>query len=158
MVEHIERSRGPYTISTDPARLDLDAVHAFLDRSYWAAGIPAEVVRRAAAHSLCFGLYHGTEQIGFARVITDRATFAYLADVYVLEAHRGQGLAEWLMEVILAHPALQGLRRFLLVTRDAHGLYARFGFEVPADASGIMQIHRPAVYRDGRCDGIPGNG
>lgn len=146
-MEHVAQTRGDYVVSSDPARLDLHAVHAYLSRSYWAAGIPFEVVERAAANSLCFGVYHGAEQVGFARVITDRATFAYLADVYVLEAHRGQGLARWMMEVILAHPALQGLRRFMLVTRDAHGLYARFGFHAPADPSGIMVIHRPGVYR-----------
>jgi len=155
-VEQPEARRGPYTISTDPARLDLAAVHAYLSRSYWAAGIPFDVVERAAANSLCFGLYCEREvgdagavreeQVGFARAITDRATFAYLADVYVLEAHRGQGLAKWLVGFILEHPELQGLRRFMLVTRDAAGLYAPFGFRPPEEPSGIMQIRRPDVY------------
>ena len=155
-MEHVEISRGPYSISTDPARLDLGAVHAYLARSYWAAGIPRDVVERAAANSLCFGLYYESEvgdagaareeQVGFARVVTDRATFAYLADVYVLEAHRGKGLARWLVGAILDHPELQGLRRFMLVTRDAAGLYARFGFRPPEEPSGIMQIRRPNAY------------
>ena len=121
--------RGDYAISSDPARLDVTAIHAFLSRSYWAAGVPRAVVARALAHSLCFGLYHGAAQVGLARVITDRATFAYLADVYVLEAHRGQGLSKWLIQTLLAHEELQGLRRFLLATKDAHGLYARFDFK-----------------------------
>jgi len=147
MTEHLEAWRGPYAISTDPVRLDLAAVHAYLTRSYWAAGIPLETVRRSAAHSLCFGVYASGQQVGFARVITDRATFAYMADVYVLEAHRGRGLGTWLVETILAHPELQGLRRFMLVTRDAAALYARSGFERPAEPSGIMQIRWSDVYR-----------
>jgi GNAT superfamily N-acetyltransferase len=111
-----------------------------------------EVLTRAVAGSLCFGLYHGAEQVGFARVITDRATFAYLCDVYILEAHRGRGLGRWLMELVVAHPALQGLRRFVLVTRDAHRLYERFGFQPLARPEGYMEIYRPDVYarpRDG---------
>jgi len=123
-----EWERGDYIISTDPARIDLAEVHRYLSQSYWAPGIPKEVIARSVAGSLTFGVYRGAEQVGFARVITDRATFAYLADVYVLEAHRGRGLARWLMEVIRGHPELQGLRRWLLATRDAHGLYAQFGF------------------------------
>ena len=123
-----EWRRGDYLISTDRARLDLAVIHGYLDRSYWAAGRPAEVVRRSIEHSLPFGLYHGERQIGFARVVTDYATFAWLADVFVLEEFRGQGLAKWLTEVIVAHPELQGLRRLVLATRDAHGLYRRVGF------------------------------
>lgn len=145
-----QMARGTYTISTDPARLDLEAVRAYLARSYWAAHIPLDVVRRAAAGSLCFGVYAGTApgaaQVGFARVVTDRATFAYLADVYILEEHRGQGLSVWLVETILAHPDLQGLRRWMLATRDAHGLYERFGFRRPANADMIMEITRPNPY------------
>jgi GNAT superfamily N-acetyltransferase len=143
---HVTARRDGYAISTDPARLDLHAVHAYLTRSYWATGIPIDVVRRAAANSLCFGLYRGDEQVGFARVITDRATFAYLADVYVLEAHRGRGLGRWLVAQVLAHPDVQNLRRFMLVTRDAAGLYAPHGFEPPVEPSGIMQIRRPNPY------------
>ena len=137
---HMNAQRGDYRISTDPASLDMVAVHAYLTRSYWSPGIAFERVQRAAANSLCFGLFHGAEQVGFARVVTDKTTFAYLADVYVLEAHRGQGLSKWLVQTILAHPELQGLRRFLLATADAHGLYAQFGFEPLAKPERMMQI------------------
>ena len=123
--------RGPYAISTDPERLDRALIRDFLAGSYWAKGIPREVVDRSIAGALCFGVYEGSSQVGFARVITDRATFAYLADVFVLESHRGRGLAAWLMEVIRAHPDLQDLRRWILMTRDAHGLYEKFGFGPP---------------------------
>jgi len=141
-------TRGPYELSTDPARLDLDAVHAYLTRSYWSPGIPRDVVDRAAANSLCFGIYHAGEgQVGFARVVTDRATFAYLCDVYVLEAHRGQGLSKWMMTSIVEHPELQGLRRFMLGTRDAHGLYEQYGFTPLANPARMMEILRPEVYR-----------
>jgi GNAT superfamily N-acetyltransferase len=146
----IEVHRDDYTISTDPARLDLVAVHASLKESYWSPGVPPEVVAHAIRGSLCFGLYHRGRQVGFARVITDAATFAYLCDVYVLDEYRGQGLGKWLMEVVTAHPALQELRRFLLVTRDAHGLYERFGFRPLARPEGYMEIHRPDVYSAGR--------
>ena len=139
----LEHVWGEYVVSTDPARLDLVAVHRYLAASYWSPGLPMDVLTRAVAHSLCFGLYHGTEQVGFARTITDRATFAYLCDVYVLEAHRGRGLGRWLMGVVVAHPALQGLRRFVLVTRDAHGLYTRFGFRPLGRPEGYMELHRP---------------
>ena len=142
----IELTRGEYTVSTDRSRIDVDAVHAFLSRSYWSPGIPEDVVRRAIAGAICFGLYHGREQVGFARVITDRATYAYLADVYVLEAHRGRGLGTWMMEVIMSHPSLQGLRRFSLSTRDAHSLYSRFGFEVVANPDRQMEIMRRDIY------------
>lgn len=120
--------RGEYRISTERTDLDLDVIHAFLVTSYWAPGITRPVLERSIEHSLCFGLYQHDRQVGFARVITDRATYAYLADVFVLEQHRGQGLATWLLEVIAAHPELQSLRRFTLVTRDAHPLYAKLGF------------------------------
>jgi len=124
-----ERERAPYSISTDPARLDLDAIHAFLAReSYWAAGIAKDVLARGMAHSLCFGMYYVGAQIGFARVISDYATYAYLNDVYILAPHRGQGLVSWLIECVLAHPDLQGLRRFMLTTKDAQEFYGRFGF------------------------------
>ena len=139
-------TRDAYTVSTDPARLDPVAIHAYLTTSYWARGIPLATVERSLGHSLCFGLFHGGSQVGFARMITDRATFAYLADVYVLEAHRGQGLSVWLMECILGHPDLQGLRRLMLATRDAHALYARFGFATPAQPEMLMEIRRPNAY------------
>jgi GNAT superfamily N-acetyltransferase len=147
MVEpSIEVERDGYTVSTDPGRLDLAAVHRFLSTSYWSPGLTFEVLTRAVAGSLCFGLYHDSEQVGFARVITDRATFAYLCDVYVVESHRRRGLGRWLMEVVTRHPSLQGLRRFVLVTRDAHALYEQFGFRPLARPEGYMEIHRPDVY------------
>ena len=135
-----------FVVDTDPARLDLELVREFLAGSYWARGIPFAVVRRSVDNSLCFGLYAGERQIGFARVITDRATFAYLADVFVVESHRGRGLGKRLMDAIVAHPELQGLRRWMLATRDAHALYARYGFTpLPAPES-FMQRHDPEVY------------
>jgi len=144
----VEWRRDALTISTEPARLDRTLVHTFLrDRSYWAAGIPREVVDRSIEGALCFGVYEGDTQVGFARVVTDRATFAYLADVFVLESHRGRGIATWLMEVILGHPELQGLRRWILMTRDAHGLYAKFGFQAMADPSRCMEIVDREIYR-----------
>ena len=119
-----------YEISTDPARLDLDVIHGYLREAYWSPGVPRDVVERSIARSLCFGLYAPDgAQAGFARVVTDGATFAWIADVFVLEPHRGRGLGVWLMETLLAHPDLQGLRRTVLATNDAHGLYERFGFE-----------------------------
>jgi len=142
----IEVVRGDYVISTDRARIDVAAVHAFLSQSYWSPGIPLDVVQRGIAGALCFGVYHGREQIGFARVITDRATYAYLSDVYVLESHRGRGLAKWMMEVIMSHPELQGLRRFALSTRDAHGLYAQFGFTPVGNPERQMEIMRRTIY------------
>lgn len=135
-----------YQISNERARMDVDAIHAFLTRTYWARGIPRATVERAIAHSLCFGVFCEGAQVGFARVVTDRATFAYLADVYLLEAHRGQGLARRLLQAVLAHPELQGLRRWLLVTRDAHPLYRQHGFEPVAHPDRMMEIHRPDAY------------
>jgi GNAT superfamily N-acetyltransferase len=126
-------------VSDDPSRIDLDAVHDFLSRSYWSPGIARDTVARAIAHSMCFGVYDNGAQVGFARVITDRSSFAYLADVYILESHRGRGLAARLMAEITGHPELQGLRRWLLATRDAHGLYARFGFGPPAAPDRLME-------------------
>jgi len=123
-----EWRRGEYLISTDSSRLDLTVIHDFLTRSYWAAGIPLEVVKRSIDHSLSFGLYREDQHIGYARVITDYATFAYVGDVFILEPFRGQGLSKWLMEVVVQHPELQGFRRWVLLTRDAHGLYKQFGF------------------------------
>ena len=121
--------RGEYEISTDPSRLDLDLIHHFLSTStYWAPGRSREIVERSIANSFSFGIYKGARQVGFARVITDFATFGYLADVFVLPEFRGQGLSIWLMEVIHAHPSLQGFRRWVLATKDAHELYRKFGF------------------------------
>jgi ribosomal protein S18 acetylase RimI-like enzyme len=146
-VTPFERTRAQYAISTDPARLDGAAIHAFLTRSYWANGIPRGVVDASLAASLCFGLYDGPRQIGLARVITDRATFGYLCDVYVLEEYRGRGLGKWLMEAVIAHPDLQGLRRLVLVTRDAHGLYRGFGFQPLGRPEGYMEIARGDICR-----------
>jgi GNAT superfamily N-acetyltransferase len=143
----VESSSDEFTISTDPARLDLSAIHAYLTRSYWAEGIPRDLVARSLAGSLCFGLYEGESQIGLARVITDQATFAYLCDVYVLEQYRGKGLGRWLMETVVQHPDLQGLRRFTLVTRDAHELYRPLGFTPLARPEGYMEIVQPGLYR-----------
>lgn len=126
---NIETTRGEYRISTNKDKLQVDVVHQYLsEESYWAKDIPRSLVETSIENSLCFGLYHGDQQVGFARVITDFATFGYLADVFVLTAHRKQGLSKWLMEVILAHPGLLTLRRFMLATQDAHGLYKQFGF------------------------------
>ena len=141
-----ERRRGTFLVSDDPARLDLDAIHDCLTASYWAEGISRELVARSLEGSIALGLYDGALQIGLARVITDRATFAYLCDVYVLEAYRGQQLGTWLMECVMAHAELQGLRRFMLATRDAHALYAKFGFTPPARPAAVMEILRPGLY------------
>lgn len=136
-----------YEISEGAARLDLDVIHGFLRESYWSPGIPRAVVERAIAGSLCFGVHLGEAQVGFARVITDRATFAYLADVFVLPEHRGRGLSKRLLAHVASHPDLQGLRRFALVTRDGHGLYARFGFKALAQPDRWMEIVDPDVYQ-----------
>jgi GNAT superfamily N-acetyltransferase len=139
-----------FRITTDVASMDLDAIHAYLTRSYWSEGISKELVARAMAGSLCFGLLDGGRQIGFARVITDGATYAYLCDVFVLEEYQGRGLGTWMMRELMSHPALQGLRRFGLVTRDAHGLYEKLGFAPLANPSGHMEIARPGMYLGGR--------
>lgn len=143
-----EYTKGQYRITTNQEKLDLDAIHAYLSRSFWAQGIPKATMAKAIANSLCFGLFDGGEQVGLARVVTDRATFAYLCDVYVLETHRGRGLGKWLVETVIAHPDLQGLRRFQLVTRDAHGLYSRHGFDTPANPERHMEIFRHGMYLD----------
>lgn len=135
-----------YEIDTDKARLDMALVHDFLARSHWAAGIPLAVLERAIAHSLAFGLYRDGRQIGFARVVTDHATFAYLADVFVVAGERNQGLGGWLVRSILAHPDLQGLRRWLLGTRNAHRLYRRCGFTEPPPPFSFLERHEPRAY------------
>ena len=147
---HQEWHRDGFTISADPARLDLDVIHGFLSGSYWAPGIPREVVARSIEHSLCFGIYQEAGQVGFARVITDRATFGYLGDVFVLESHRGRGLSKWLMECIHAHPELQDFRRWVLLTRDAHGLYAQHGWKPIASPKRYMERWTPNVYGGSR--------
>lgn len=138
-----------YEISDDASRLDVDAIHAYLARSYWSPDIPRDIVERAARNSLCFGVYLRSSgaQVGFARVVTDHATFAYLCDVYVLEEHRGHGLGKALMRVAAAHPAVAGARRVMLATRDAHGLYRQFGFQDVVRNTNLMEIVRPDIYR-----------
>ncbi len=138
--------RGEFVISTDRQRLDIDVVHRYLTSSYWASGMPRAVLERGIENSLTFGIYHRDRQVGFARVITDLATYAYLSDVFVLDAHRGQGLSKWLIECILAHPDLQGLRRFALFTRDAQGLYERYGFGPARSTSIYLERWAPNVY------------
>jgi GNAT superfamily N-acetyltransferase len=152
-----EWRREGYAISTDPERLDLDAIHGYLAASYWATGIPRAVLARALDHSLNFGIYQlpaaggpgAWVQAGFGRVITDYTTFGYLADVFVLEPHRGRGLSKWLMACIDEHPHLKGFRRWVLLTRDAHGLYRQFGYTAVAKPDRYMERHAPDVYRRG---------
>jgi GNAT superfamily N-acetyltransferase len=135
-----------YEISTDPSRFDLDLIHDFLRSSYWARNIPREVVEKCIRNSLCFGAFTGKQQVGFARAITDRATFAYLSDVFIIPSHRGLGAGKALVRAMLDHPELQGLRRWLLSTRDAHGLYTKLGFKPLANTQNYMTIHDPNVY------------
>jgi len=143
----VEQRCGEFLISTDRARIDLNVVHGFLTNCYWAKGIPRDVVARSIENSLCFGVYDGAgAHVGFARVISDFATYAYVADVFVLESHRGRGLGKGLMKCILQHPALQGLRRWNLSTLNAHELYAQFGFVPPKWPERYMEILRPNVY------------
>lgn len=140
-------TKDGYSISTDKNSMDIDFIHGYLSRSYWAEGIPKEVVMRSVKGSLCFGVFDNTRQVGFARMITDEATFAYLADVFIIEEYRGKGLSKWLIEVILSYPGLQGLRRMMLATRDAHKLYEQFGFTPVTNPDRWMQIHNPEAYK-----------
>ncbi|MEZ4868054.1 MAG: GNAT family N-acetyltransferase [Caldilineaceae bacterium] len=142
-----EYHKAPYTISTDPARLDLAVIHDYLYHSYWSPGVPRAAVAKAIQHSLNFGLYEGEEQIGFARVVTDYASVAYLADVFVLPEQRGHGLGVWLIDCVVNCPAIAGIRSFSLATRDAHGLYRKFGFEC-ADARRMMVKRYDVPWRD----------
>jgi GNAT superfamily N-acetyltransferase len=146
MSEATEWTREGFTITCDPARVDRVAVHAFLTRCYWAEGVSREVVDRSIEGSLCFALFDGARQVGFARVISDQATIAYLGDVYVLEELRGRGLGKWLIACVMAHPQLQGLRRWILVTRDAHALYAPVGFTPLKSPDRYMERHDAGVY------------
>jgi GNAT superfamily N-acetyltransferase len=141
--------RGTFTVTTDRSRLDLSVIAGFLASSYWARGIPAATVERSLAHSLCFAVLDGDRQVGFARVVSDYATFAYLADVFILPDYRGRGLSSWLMDCIIRHPDLQGLRRWILATRDAHGLYEKFGFTPLKAPERFMERHDPNVYGTG---------
>jgi GNAT superfamily N-acetyltransferase len=152
-----EWRRDPYWISTDNNRLDLATIHGFLTAaSYWAEGIPLETVECSLEHSLNFGLYKEDQQIGFARVVTDYATFAYLADVFVLEPFRGQGLSKWLLDVIVTHSQLQGLRRWMLATKDAHGLYRQFGFTDLMAPESYMERLFPDIYKKAGKEGSHG--
>ena len=140
-------SRDGFQVSTDPARLDLDVMHGFLRGAYWSVGIERSVIERAVAGSMNFGLYDGEGQIGYARVVSDRATFAWMCDVFVLEPYRGRGLGRWLVSCVLGHPDLQGLRRWMLATADAHGLYRPFGFEIPAEPERLMARRKVAAAK-----------
>ena len=147
----MEYRRGEFLVSTDPERLSLDVVHGFLTNCYWAKGIPREVVARSIERALCFGIYvESSAQVGFARVISDFATIAYIGDVFVLDSHRGRGLGKWLMQCITQHPSLQNLRRWILTTRDAHGLYLQFGFTPVKAPERFMELHQPNVYESPR--------
>lgn len=137
-----------YRISTNKSDLDFNVIHSFISNTYWAKGIPAETMQKAIDHAMCFGVFTDqNEQVGFARVITDTATFAYLSDVFILDAHRGKGLSKWLVEEIVAHPDLQNLRRFVLVTKDAHGLYEQFGFDAISHSDDYMEKWVPNIYQ-----------
>ena len=137
-----------YTISTDKSMLSIEYIHRYLsEQSYWAKGIPLHTVKRSIENAICFGVYKDTQMVGFARVISDCATFGYLADVFIDETCRGQGLSKWLMEVILSHPDLQGLRRFMLATRDAHGLYRQFNFTELSNPEYMLAIAKPDIYQ-----------
>jgi GNAT superfamily N-acetyltransferase len=136
-----------FTISTDKTKLNTPYIHQFLSRSYWAENIPVEIVHRSIEGAVCFGVYNDRCQIGFARVITDKATFGYLADVFIDEKYRGLGLSKWLMDTIMAHPDLQGFRNWQLATRDAQGLYAKFGFKPLDNPERIMRKNDPEVYK-----------
>jgi GNAT superfamily N-acetyltransferase len=145
-----EIKNGLYRISTDKELLDFDVIHQFLTGSYWSPGVPMEIVKRAAENSLTFGIYKEEEQVGYARLITDEATFAYLADVFVIESERGEGLSKWLVESILSVPELQGLRRWMLATKDAHRLYEKYGFVPLANPDLFLEINRPNIYQESK--------
>jgi predicted GNAT family acetyltransferase len=142
-----EWTKDGIVASDDPARIDMETVYGFLRTAYWSTGIPRETVEKSIRHSLAMGLYDGERMIGFARVITDYATFAYVGDVFVLDAWRGRGLATWLTECLVGHPELQGMRRWILATRDAHNVYARVGFKPLANPQTMMTIHDPDIYK-----------
>jgi GNAT superfamily N-acetyltransferase len=145
-----EARHGDLLVSTDPSLLDLDVIHGFLSQSYWARGIARDVVERSIVHSLCFGAYRGGRQVGFARVISDRATYAYVADVFVLPSERGRGVGKRLMGAMTSHPELLDLRRWNLFTRDAHGLYRQYGFGAPRYPERLMERLDTAAYAGGR--------
>lgn len=137
-----------FRISTDRNELDFDVIYQFISQSYWAKGIPKSTMQKALDHSLCFGVFNAEQQqVGFARLITDYATFAYLSDVFIVEQYRGCGLSKFLIETVVSHPDVQGLRRMMLATRDAHGLYAQYGFKPIEQAQTFMQVWQPNIYQ-----------
>lgn len=149
MATMMDFEKDGYLISTDQAKLDIPMIHRYLsEESYWAGNIPFETVKRSIENSVCFGLYNDKTQVGFARLVTDKATFAYLADVFILPAYRGKGLSKWLIQTIHTYPDVQGLRRWMLGTRDAHGLYKQFGWTALTEEQvpRFMQLHNPDVY------------
>jgi len=148
-VDDMEWNRAAYQVTCDPSKLDIKLIGEFLTHSYWAKGIPLHTVEKALENSLCFAVRQEHRQIGFARVITDYATFAYLGDVFILPEYRGLGLGQWLMECVISHPQLQNFRRWILATRDAHGLYRKFGFTSLKKPENFMEKHNPEVYARG---------
>ena len=147
-MKEITTYRSEFCISTDKSKLDIDSIHEFLStQAYWCLNIPKDKVQTAIENSLCFGVYLHEKQIGFARIISDFSTIAYLGDVYILEEFRGKGLSKWLVEIIMNHPNLQGLRRWILLTGDAHELYRKFGWTDIADPTKWMELHDKNVYK-----------
>lgn len=145
----ITTTKGDFTISTDKSKLDLEVIHDYLaNESYWSKNIPKDRIRKSIANALCFGIYYKGKQIGYAKVVSDFSTMAYLGDVFVLEDYRRQGLSKWLMETIMSHPELTGLRRWILLTSDAHELYKKFGWQPIASPEKWMEIHRPDIFRE----------
>ena len=149
-VEVFEQRRPPFLISTDQRLFNLEKMHQMIAGSYWAKEMPRPLFEKSVKNSMCFGIFDGNEQVGMARVISDYATFAYLSDVFIDPQSRGKGLSKWLVECILSHPELQGLRRFCLLTKDAHGLYRKFGFETPKEPQDYMEIKVPGIYLSNR--------
>lgn len=143
----MEWKQGEFTVTDRREDLDIASIHGFLRESYWAKGVPRPIVLKAINNSLCFGLYHNSKQVGFGRAVSDQATFAYLADIFVVSGYRGRGLGKWLVSCILAHPELQGLRRWLLATRDAHRLYGQSGFVALGKPEWFMEINDPYIYQ-----------
>jgi GNAT superfamily N-acetyltransferase len=146
-METREMRADDFQFSTDKSLLDRDVIYDFLSTSYWSPNIPRSIVENCIRHAICIGVFHDSKQVGFARVITDESTFAYLADVFIVESYRGRGLSKKLMEFISSFEFVPGLRRFLLATRDAHGLYEQFGFRVVERADRFMEIHKPEIYQ-----------
>ncbi len=143
----LEEHRGNFTVTSDLSRMDLNVVHGYLSRAYWCEGLPRETLEQAMRSSICFGVFEGEKQVGFARVVSDRTTFAYVCDVFVLESHQGKGLGTWLMQCVVRHPELQGLRRWHLTTRDAHSLYRKVGFTLLSKPERHMEVFTPDIYK-----------